>query len=97
MVAWLTENIELVSGVLAVIGALSTIIWKSTKNWINLNYVSKKELEETLTKLEDSFADDLTRSSEAGVELSRFINTQLGVLQSAMLNNKGFKDESNDN
>ena len=85
MIVWLSTNIAVVTGITVVSTALLGFIWKLFVNWINLNYIPRKEVVKMFSDLETSFSDDLTKSSEAGAELSRFINSQLQVLQHALL------------
>lgn len=77
---------------LALLGAFILFVWKLFSNWFKVHYVPRTELLRMLENIEKAFAEDLAKSSEAGVELSKFIASQLEILQQAILS-KESKDE----
>ncbi|WAK44637.1 hypothetical protein vBAmePPT11V19_00011 [Alteromonas phage vB_AmeP_PT11-V19] len=93
MVEWVSDHIAEILAVLTFLGAILGFAWKLLGNWLKVNYVPRKEVETLIVNLQKEFSEDLKMTSESGIELSRFIQSQLKVLQAALLHRKGHNDD----
>ncbi len=93
MIEWLSKHVTEVIAVLTFLGVILGFAWKLLGNWLKVNYVPRKEIEKLILGIQKEFSEDLKNSSEAGIELSRFINSQLKVLQTALLSNSRQNDD----
>lgn len=93
MLDWVSNHVSELLAASGVVGGLLVFAWKLLCNWLQANYVPRKEIEERLNNLQKDFAEDLKISSDAGMELSRFMQAQIKILQTALLMNKGSNND----
>ena len=93
MLDWVSNHVSELLAASGVVGGLLVFAWKLLCNWLQANYVPRKEMKELLDNLQKDFAEDLKTSSDAGIELSRFMQAQIKILQTALLMNKGSNND----